>query len=204
MHYLVIDLEMSGDDPSWHDIIQIGAVLYTGGWKEVSEFKTNVYPDNEEAFSQPSAEVHGLTLEELQDAPMRHEALEMLEEWILKARNLRPDEFDNSRMLRSTMLAGLGLVNDFAFLRSAYGMENRKWPFSYRMLDMQSLTHALFPVFRNAGMDVPKRQSLDAISAFFGFEREGYDHDALEDARLTGECFRKLDALIRRLEYKAE
>lgn len=202
MHYLVIDLEMSGDDPSWHDIIQIGAVLYTGGWKEVGRFKTNVYPDNEEAFSQPSAEVHGLSLEELKDAPMRHEALEQLEEWVLQCRNLQPDPFDNTRLLRGTMLAGLGLVNDFAFLRSAYGMENRKWPFSYRMLDMQSLTHVFFPVLRKAGMDPPTRQSLDAISGFFGFEREGYDHDALEDADLTGKCFIKLMELIGKLELK--
>lgn len=202
MHYLVIDLEMSGDDPSWHDIIQIGAVLYTEDWKELGRYKTNVYPDNEEAFSQPSAEVHGLTLEELKDAPMRHEALEGLEEWVLSCRNLKPDPFDNTRLLKHTMLAGLGLVNDFAFLRSAYGMENRKWPFSYRMLDMQSLTHVLFPILEQAGMNPPRRQSLDAISAFFGLEREGYDHDALEDALLTGECFRKLLALVGNMKYE--
>lgn len=202
MNYLVVDFEMSGDDPTWHEIIQIGAVLYTAGWKELGRYETNVYPENEESFSQPSAEVHGLSLQDLKEAPMMNEVLPAFEEWIIRSRGLQPDPFDNRRLLRGTMLAGLGLVNDYSFFRAAYRYENRDWPYSYRMLDMQSLTHALFPIFRQAGLDAPKKQSLDAISAFFGFEREGYDHNALEDAVLTGDCFRELNQLIRKLKLE--
>ncbi len=199
MHYLVIDLEMSGDDPSWHEILQIGAVLYTDSWVEKGRYKTNVYPENEEAFSQSSEEVHGLSLQELREAPMLNEVLPAFEEWIVKTLGLRPDPFDNSRNLKGTKIAGLGIVNDFAFLRAAYGFDQRKWPFSYTMLDMQSITHVLFPILREAGMNPPQRQSLDAIAKFFGLEREGMDHDALEDALITGDCFRELYKLIIRL-----
>jgi DNA polymerase-3 subunit epsilon len=199
MHYLVIDLEMTGDDPSWHEIIQIGAVLYTEDWRELGRYKSNVYPENEEAFSNSSAEVHGLSLEELKEAPMMNEVLLAFEEWIVRTKGLRPDPVDNYRQLKGTMIAGLGIVNDFAFLRAAYGFDQRQWPFIYRMLDMQSITHVLFPILREAGVEAPTRQSLDAISAFFGLEREGMDHDALEDAILTGECFRKLFDWLNRL-----
>lgn len=202
MEYLVIDLEMSGDDPSYHDIIEIGAVLYSEEWKEMGRYQSYVYPENEEAFSKPSAEVHGLSLEDLQDAPVLDDVLPAFEEWILSLRNLKPDPFDNTRLLKHTMIAGLGIVNDFAFLRSAYGIINRRWPFSYRMLDMQSLTHTLFPVFREAGLNVPTRQSLTAIAAYFGQERETEDHSALEDAVLTGSCFRELMVMVKKLRYE--
>lgn len=200
MEYLVIDLEMSGDDPSYHDIIEIGAVLYTEEWREMGRYQSYIYPENEEAFSKPSAEVHGLSLEELQDAPVLDDVLPAFEEWILSQRNLRPDPFDNTRLLKHTMIAGLGIVNDFAFLKAAYGIINRRWPFSYRMLDMQSITHALFPIFRDAGLEVPSRQSLTAIAGYFGLERETEDHSALEDAVLTGSAFRELMALVGKLK----
>jgi DNA polymerase-3 subunit epsilon len=202
MEYLVIDLEMSGDDPSYHDVIEIGAVLYSDNWTELGRYQSYVYPENEEAFSKPSEEVHGISLEQLKDAPMLDDVLPAFEAWVLKLRNVEPDPFDNSQKLRHTMIAGLGIVNDFAFLRAAYGIINRRWPFSYRMLDMQSLTHVLFPIFNNAGMKMPSRQSLAAIAAHFGLERESEDHSAVEDAAITGECFKELAKLVERLEVR--
>jgi DNA polymerase III subunit epsilon len=202
MHYLVVDFEMSGDDPTWHEIIQVGAVLYSEDWRELGRYSSNVYPENEEAFSRPSEEIHGLSLEELKDAPMMNEILPEFEEWIVRKMGKQPDPLDNSRFLKHIMLAGLGLVNDYAFFRAAYRYENRRWPFSYRMLDMQSITHSIFPVLRRAGVDAPTRQSLEAIAAFFGLEREGFDHNALEDAALTGRCFIKLMKLADKMEYK--
>ena len=69
------------------------------------------------------------------------------------------------------------------------------------MFDMQSITHALFPILKAAGLEPPRKQSLDAIASFFGLEREGYDHNALEDALITGECFKELSTLLSRLTY---
>lgn len=203
MHYLVIDLEMTGDDPSWHEIIQIGAVLYTEDWRELGRYKSNVYPENEEAFSKPSEEVHGLSMEVLKEAPMMNEVLPAFEEWMIKLQGKTPDQMDNSRILRRTMLAGLGLINDYSFLKAAYGFDNRKWPFSYKMLDLHSITHILFPLLNNAGIETPRKQSLDAIGQYFGLERSSDDHDALEDAVLTGKCFIELMKLIKNLEYRS-
>jgi DNA polymerase III subunit epsilon len=202
MNYLVIDLEMTGGDPSWHEIIQIGAVLYTEGWQELGRYKTLVYPENEEAFSKPSEAVHGISLDELKDAPMLDDVLPEFEEWMLGCRKLKSDPYDNPRLLKHTMITGLGIVNDYAFLRAAYGIVNRPWPFSYRLLDLQTLTHTLFPIFRQAGLAVPTRQSLEAIAGFFGLERESDEHDALEDAVLTGRCFQELMQMVQALKYE--
>lgn len=202
MEYLVIDLEMSGDDPSYHDVIEIGAVLYTDNWLELGRYQSYVYPENEEAFSKPSEEVHGISLAQLKDAPMLDDVLPAFEAWMLKLLKAKPDPFDNSQMLRHTMIAGLGIVNDFAFLKAAYGIINRKWPYSFHMLDMQSLTHVLFPIFKAAGEHVPERQSLKAIAHFFGLERETEEHNALEDAVLTGRCFIELNKMVKRLQVR--
>lgn len=204
MEYLVIDLEMSGDDPSYHDVIEIGAVLYTDNWVELGRYQSYVYPENEEAFSKPSEEVHGITLDQLKDAPMLDDVLPEFEAWMLGLRKLKADPFDNSAALRYTMISGLGIVNDFAFLRAAYGIINRRWPFSFRMLDMQSVTHYLFPLFKDAGERVPERQSLTDIAAYFGLERETEEHNALEDAVLTGRCFIELNKMRDRLRVEPD
>ncbi|MCB9080223.1 MAG: 3'-5' exonuclease [Lewinellaceae bacterium] len=201
MHYLVIDLEMSGDDPSWHEVIQIGAVLYTADWQERGRYTSLVYPENEEAFSTPSAEVHGLSLADLQDAPMMNEVLPAFENWIVEKMGKRPDPMDNSRILRSVRLAGLGIANDYAFLKAAYLYDQRPWPFSYHLIDVHSLTHVLFPLLREAGVETPAKQSLTALAAYFGMERSGLDHDALDDAVLTGHCLQKLMAYFTKLRY---
>ncbi|MCB0572039.1 MAG: 3'-5' exonuclease [Phaeodactylibacter sp.] len=201
MEYLVVDLEMTGGDPSWHEIISIGAVLYSEQWVELGRYSSLVYPENEEAFSKPSEAVHGISLQDLQDAPMLDDVLPEFEEWILSCRHLKPGAFDNSNLLKHTMISGLGIVNDFAFLKAAYGIVNRNWPYSYRLLDMQTLTHTLYPVFREAGINVPSRQSLDAIAGFFGLQRESGEHDALEDALLTGHCFQELMKMVQKLKY---
>jgi DNA polymerase III epsilon subunit-like protein len=68
MPYLILDLEMSGQEAGYHDIIQIGALLADNDWKVLSKFETLVYPDNEETFSSYSEKVHGISLEDLEDA----------------------------------------------------------------------------------------------------------------------------------------
>ena len=51
MPYLVVDLEMSGPEPGYHEIIQIGAVLLNDNWVELGTYLSNVYPENEEALT---------------------------------------------------------------------------------------------------------------------------------------------------------
>ncbi|MCI4666885.1 MAG: 3'-5' exonuclease [Bacteroidia bacterium] len=191
MHYLVFDLEMTGTEPGWHEIIQIGAVLYDENWKELGRYLTNVYPENEESYSLPALEVHGLSMEILNDAPMINEVIPEMENWILKTMGNWPEKMDNrdkSKALRSVFLCGQSVVNDINFLKFAYRDEHLKWPFSNTLVDLHTLSFFVFPIMKKKGMDVPRSRSLEAISNFFGYEREGDDHNALEDAVLTAKC----------------
>lgn len=44
MPYLIFDLEMSGPDVGYHDILQIGAVLADNQWNKLSEFESLFIP----------------------------------------------------------------------------------------------------------------------------------------------------------------
>lgn len=203
MHYLSIDLEMTGLEPGWHEIIQIGAVLYDEQWNEQGRYLTNVYPENEESYSIPALEVHGLTMEELEDAPQIHEVLPEFEDWILETMGHRLTAMDGRQKqnaLRGTLICGQSVVNDVNFLKFAYRDQHLKWPFSNTLVDLHTLSFYLFPLLRQAGMEPPKKRSLEAIAAFYGFERESEEHNALEDAVLTAQCLRELFFLRDRIE----
>lgn len=195
MSYLVLDLEMTGLDPGWHEIIQIGACLYDHTWQEKGRYLQNVYPENEESYSLPALEVHGLSMEELEDAPMMHEVLPEFEQWILETLGHFPRKMsgrDKSSALRRTLVCGQSVVNDINFLKFAYKDAHLKWPFANTLIDLHTLSFFVFPVLRKAGMTPPKSRSLEAISNFFGYERETDIHNALEDAVLTGNCLKKM------------
>ncbi len=203
MHYLAIDLEMTGLEPGWHEIIQIGAALYDEKWNELGRYLTNVYPENEESYSIPALEVHGLTMEELEDAPMIHEVLPEFEDWILETMGKRLTSLDGRQRqgaLRSTLICGQSVVNDVNFLKFAYRDQHLKWPFSNTLVDLHTLSFFLFPVMQQAGMEVPQKRSLEAIASFYGFQRETDEHNALEDAVLTAQCLREMFVMRDRIQ----
>ena len=201
MPYLVLDLEMTGGEPGWNEIIQVGAVLCDDNWNELGQYLTNVYPENEEAFSEYSARIHGLTLSDLDDAPMIYDVIPAFEEWILEKLGRlrgRTQTLDNSQYLRDVVICGQSVINDINFLRFAYREEKIKWPYSNKLLDMHTLGYFVFEVLKANDQAVPKSLSLKAIAGYFGLSREDAEfHNALEDAVLTTECFKKVFALAK-------
>ncbi|TAE76111.1 MAG: 3'-5' exonuclease [Bacteroidetes bacterium] len=200
-YYLVLDLEMSGTDVEWHEIIQIGAVLYNEKWEELGQFLDNVYPQNREAFSASAEKVHGLSWEDLQDAPMLHEILPELEDWIVEKVGIRkPTQAQKEGTLRSVMICGQSVITDINFLKFAYKKEKLKWTYSNTLIDLHTLSYFVFEIFKQNQMETPKGRSLGKIAEFFGFTREDSLHNALEDAVLTGKCFKKIMEYTQKLK----
>jgi len=194
MNYLVLDLEMTGTEPGWHEIIQIGACIYTEHWELKGTYLQNVYPENEEAYSESAYAVHGLSLEDLKDAPMIYDVLPAFEEWILE-KAAGPRKLVGGQrfgFLRNTIICGQSVINDINFMKFAYRNEKLKWPFSNKLLDLHTLSYFLFRVLKANGRSTPKSLSLGSIAAYFGYEREGEIHNALEDAELTADCFKEI------------
>ena len=202
MNYLSIDLEMSGTEPGWHEIIQIGAVLYNENWVELDRYISNVYPENEESYSQSSFEVHGLSLADLDDAPMLNEVLPDFEAWILKTLNVPVNKGNQNiatNALRNVAICGQSVIYDINFMRFAYRQEKLQWPFSNQTIDLNNLAFYLFAILKENGVAIPKGLSLTAIADFFHLEREGDSHNALEDAVITGDCLKLVMAYTKKL-----
>jgi DNA polymerase III subunit epsilon len=188
MHYLVFDVETTGLEPDYHEIIQLGACIYDEKWEQVGEtFLTNIYPEYEDRFSRPAAEVHNLSLQDLDDAPDLDVAIEDFEAWILKTIGSRSED---RRNLRHVMICGQSVTTDINFLKFAYGNINLNWEFSYRVLDLFVLSNYYFRILQHNHIAGPKSLSLGAVAEYFGFERELDTHNALEDAILTAKCLK--------------
>ena len=185
MPYLVVDLEMSGPEPGYHEIIQIGAVLLNDNWVELGTYLSDVFPENEEAFTASAEKVHGLSWDELQDAPMIYEVRDDFEKGIRKL--LKRQSGD----LKDMVICGQSVIFDVNFLKFAYSGENMDWPFSNKLIDLHTIAYYTFRILEANGKTVPRSLSLKSVSAFFGFEREGITHNALEDARLTMQCLQR-------------
>ncbi|PWJ59016.1 DNA polymerase-3 subunit epsilon [Dyadobacter jejuensis] len=193
MPFLVLDIEMTGPEPGWNEIIQLGAELFDDQWNSLSTYLTNVYPENEESFSSRSEQIHGLSMEDLEEAPMIYEVIPEFENWIKKHNGNRPN-------LSSIIICGQSVINDINFLRHAYSHEKMRWPFSNKLIDLHTVSYMFFQVLQKNGQTVPRSLSLASVAAYFGFEREGDQHNALEDAQLTALCFKAFFKLIDRLK----
>ncbi len=186
MPYLIFDLEMTGSESDYHDIIQIGAVLADENWKKISEFESLVYPDNPETISKCSEEIHGISLYDLEEAPSAYDVFEDLENWLRK--NLKRKQNDN---LYDIILCGQSVINDINFLKFKYSDLNLPWPFSSKLIDLLTISFVFYKIFDNNGIKRPKSMSLKSVSEMFKIERDGNYHNALEDANITFSCFKE-------------
>ena len=118
MPYLIIDLEMSGSEFGFHDIIQIGAVLADDKLNSLGEFSSLVYPKNDSVFSEEAEEIHGISIFDLEEAELIHDVLEQFENWIrqklnrkktdkLKHNDILLKSFESNQFLESVELKRL-------------------------------------------------------------------------------------------------
>ena len=184
IEFVVFDLEANADrsDRPEHEIVEIGAVLVSGG-SEVGAFQTLVRPTRR--LRDFTRQLTGLADEELASAPLPADALRSLYDFV----DGRP------------MIAHNGLRYDFPLLESAGAKVGIPVPEVSR-LDSLELAHLAFP---RAGKGIvanidrsrpPMGRSLDELARYLLSHDPRQRHRALGDARLL---HRVLPALLRRL-----
>jgi DNA polymerase-3 subunit epsilon len=191
MPFLIFDLEMTGTESDFHDIIQIGAILVDYQWNKISEFESLVYPENPENISKYSEEIHGISISDLEDAPNVYDVFEDFENWIKKS--LRRNENSN---LFDVTICGQSVINDVNFLKFKYNELNLAWPFSAKLIDLLTITFVMYRIYDSNKLKRPKSMSLNSVSQMFGISREDNQHNALEDALLTYSCFKEYFKII--------
>ena len=168
---LVLDLETTGLDPRADSIIQIGAhVLTRKVLNREATMSTLVAPES--AMDPAAQKIHGLSMDDLRDAPPLAEAIRKLEELA------EPED---------VVLCGHNIGFDVSFLRAAYDRLGRPYPYDYHTVDVWSVAFFLFSA---NGLKAPDYR-LDTLAALYGIERSR-KHDALEDVQITTAILRHL------------
>jgi len=165
---LVIDVETTGLDPSRHACIDVGAVLLDESLHPVKEFSSLIAPWEGAEIMEQAMKVNKINQKRLKTAPVIDEVVKQFH------KTFRLDEVP-------PLIAGWNVWLDVAFVKDLYQRVQRVWPFSYRLLDVQSVLsfHLLL-----AGISQEK-----AIEKFLN---ERQEHRALADARHTAKLLQQL------------
>lgn len=167
--YICIDIETTDSEADVGDVVQIGAIVLNEDLSMGGKYMSYIRPTSSHR-SKRAMEVNHIEEEVLALADDAYEVLERFEKWAFEASGSdRP------------LLAAWGTYFDVTFLRQFYKKIGRKWPFSYRCLDLKSI--AIWEVSKKGGDTAAG--GVDTFLKMLGLTFEGKEHDALDDIRNT-------------------
>jgi DNA polymerase-3 subunit epsilon len=163
---VLFDTETTGLDPMAGDrIIEIAALELVGDLPTGRRFHKFVHPGRD--IAEDAVRVHGITLDQLKDAPLFDEVAEALLEF-----------------LGDGPLIAHNAAFDFSFLNAEFSRLGRPSLSAERMVCTLELARQKFPGLPN---------SLDALCRRFGIDlSERTTHNALLDCRLLAEVYVEL------------
>ncbi|MBU3906932.1 MAG: 3'-5' exonuclease [Nanoarchaeota archaeon] len=182
---IVLDIETSGMDKVRCGVWQIGALEFEN---PKNYFLQEAKIDDEDKIinsgKKPVLEIIGKTEEELRDKKKQpqKQLLENFFKWIEERRvSMKNFLCQNPQF-------------DVGFLEMKSDKYGLKIPFHYRVFDLHSIAqksyHDLYGEFLIK--DEHSDMGLTSILRFVGMEDNRKVHNALEDCKLTGECFSRL------------
>lgn len=169
MTIALIDLETSGLDPTKHDILELGMVVFDSETFEILHtFESKVAPFAPEKMDVAALAVNGYTKEAWKDAPSLREVLCKI-----------------APMTRDATFCAHNMTFDWSFFKA--GCEKTASPvtFSYRKIDIFSVAWAKMP-------HTMASWSLKNICIALGIEPEPEVHSALNGAMKAYGVYKKL------------
>jgi DNA polymerase III epsilon subunit-like protein len=164
--------------------VQLGAVrLDRRTLEETASFTSLIRPENIDEVEGKSLRGTGISLDQLRDAPAPDEVVDGFEEAIFSSGESRPRSRDRVLLAAADSCTALGHLQR---LLERAGMDRGRY--GDLTLDLGSLALQAQGVM---GLRTPSRSNdLDTQLAAFGLPRPA-KRDALEEARLTAEVFRR-------------
>lgn len=162
--YTVVDIETTGFDPMFDEIIEVAGIKYRGR-NEVGRFQSLVKPDD--GIPDYITALTGITNEMVADAPGIEDVLPRFLEFI-----------------GEDIVVGHNVHFDVNFLYD-YAEDFELRPFSNDLVDTLRLSRRLYPELQS--------HKLSALAAHFGVEPDG-EHRALADCVTTQKCLSAMDA----------
>jgi len=170
-----VDLETTGVDPEKHQIIEIGAIAFSGG-KEIAEFSGLVYPGEDalRAADRRALDVNKIDLTQVRSA---------------RSTVVMAEAFKAFLALHPGTLYAFPVSFESSFLEKA------PWLVSgWGDCVMKAVREAMIAenALANGPDGKPKRPSLGEAAAFYGVIGCGPAHRSLSDARKTGRIHQRL------------
>lgn len=170
--FAFLDCEFGGLDVDLHDLTEVGIIVTDARLNELAEghWRVRARP---ERITPESAAIFGYDAELWAKAPGLRQVLTEIVELLPRDRKVVP--------------AGQNVRMDVLFLERAYRSCEMPYPFDYHVLDLATLYYAWSLVSGEPARSISLRQAA-TTAGLLG--EGGVAHRAIEDARLTLECFR--------------
>jgi len=172
MAFAFLDCEFGGLDPELHDITEVGVITTDYRLVELREAQWRVAarPDR---ITKEAAEIFGYDEKLWSVAPGVRQVLTEIADMLPADTKVVP--------------AGQNVRMDVIFLERAYKKCGIPYPFDYHVIDLATLFYSWTLVTGEPAAALSLRQAATTAGLLTG---AGVAHRALEDARLTLECFR--------------
>jgi DNA polymerase III epsilon subunit-like protein len=172
MAFAFLDCEFGGLDPELHDITEVGVILTDYRLVELGERQWRVAA-RPERITPEAAEMFGYDEALWAEAPGVRQVLTEIADMLPRDKKVVP--------------AGQNVRMDVMFLERAYKKCGIPYPFDYHVIDLATLFYSWTLVVGEPAAALSLRQAATTAGLLDG---GAVAHRALEDARLTLECFR--------------
>lgn len=173
-----IDFETSGIDVFKDYPIELGAILVDDKLNIIKEFHSFINPERKRKISSAALKIHGFKKEDLLNMPNSKQVI---------------TSFFNE-LGYDFKLAGWNISFDVVFLRKMAHQNSMMREYNkinYRHLDIQSISY----LYNKMNKNLIENNSLDNMCKIFNLNRKD-KHNALDDAKLTFEIYKKIISTI--------
>lgn len=183
MRYVVVDLEWNPIAKEQkeirqickNEIIQFGAVVLDEKYQEIGNFSSLVKPEYNKKIERKIEKLTGIKTEQVESAPVFHDALHMFLQWCLNY----PGQLQILQWSKNDLLQ---IQKEMQLKQYMPDAEEERL-----LVDWQD-----FQEEYDAKLGVDRNLSLSAAVMYAGLDFQGSAHDALWDARNTGDLLRIL------------
>jgi DNA polymerase III epsilon subunit-like protein len=170
--FAFLDCEFGGLDVDLHDLTEVGVIVTDARLQELAsgQWRVRARP---ERITPESAAIFGYDPALWAEAPGLRQVLEEIVALLPRDRKVVP--------------AGQNVRMDVLFLERAFRKCGIAYPFDYHVIDLATLYYSWSLVAGEPARSISLRQAA-TTAGLLG--EGGVAHRALEDARLTLECFR--------------
>jgi DNA polymerase III epsilon subunit-like protein len=170
--FAFLDCEFGGLDVELHDLTEVGIIITDARLLEGAEAQWRVRA-RPERISDEAAKIFGYDAELWAEAPPLRQVLTEIVDLLPKDRKVIP--------------AGQNVRMDVIFLERAFKNCGIPYPFDYHVIDLATLFYSWSLIAGEPARAISLRQAATTAGLLGS---DGVAHRALEDARLTLECFR--------------